>query len=96
MKYIPMFRNLALCDTLFHEIGHHLDRTIGSPTHGSEATAEAWRARLLVAWFRKRYWYLAPFLRVGKKIEYRWKKMKSGDDNLSKNRSKRDGRPRNA
>lgn len=47
---------------LFHEVGHHLDCTIGAIAPGGESSAEAWKTKLLRFYFRKRYWYLKPFL----------------------------------
>ena len=32
VMYIPILRNYAFADVLFHEVGHHLDHTIGAPT----------------------------------------------------------------
>jgi hypothetical protein len=61
---VPLLRNIALADTLFHEIGHHLDNTIGAPARRGEAAAEAWQVRLLKFYFRKQYWYLLPFVRI--------------------------------
>jgi len=61
---VPLLRNIVLAGTLFHEIGHHLDNTIGAPARGGEAAAEAWQGRLLRFYFRKQYWYLLPFVRI--------------------------------
>ncbi len=69
---IPPMRNIAFASTLYHEVGHHLDQTIGAPAPGGEAAAEAWMAKLLHAYFRKRYWYLVPFLGVAKAAVARW------------------------
>jgi hypothetical protein len=43
----------GFASTLFHEIGHHLERTIGAPTRQGEAAAEAWKNRLLRSYFWK-------------------------------------------
>jgi len=69
---IPLVRELMLAGTLFHELGHHLDSTVGAPAPSGEAAAEAWRKRLSRSYFRKHYWYLivplkillAPFSRI--------------------------------
>jgi hypothetical protein len=68
MHRIPVLRNIAFASTLYHEVGHHLDYTIGAPAPGGESAAEAWETRLLVSYFRKHYWYLVPFLRVAKAV----------------------------
>ncbi|PYS36144.1 MAG: hypothetical protein DMG14_25310 [Acidobacteria bacterium] len=65
---VPVLRNIAFASTLYHEVGHHLERTIGAPAPGGEAAAEAWKNRLLCSYLRKSYWYLVPFLGVAKAI----------------------------
>ena len=62
--------DLLFSETLFHEVGHHLDATIGSPSRTGEAAAHEWSKRLARRYFRRRYWYLLPFLLVGVRI---WK-----------------------
>jgi hypothetical protein len=59
---IPLARELAFADTLYHEIGHHLDHTIGAPARTGERAAEAWNSRLKQCFLRTRYSYLR-FLR---------------------------------
>ena len=71
MSYIPILRNVAFASTLYHEVGHHLEHTIGAPAPGGEAAAEAWKKRLLRSYFRKCYWYLVPFLGVARAIVVR-------------------------
>jgi hypothetical protein len=68
MSRIPILQNIALGDTLYHEIGHHLDHILGAPAPSGEAAAEAWTGRLLAMYFRKRYWYLIPLLPVAKAV----------------------------
>jgi hypothetical protein len=65
---IPLMQDIALSRTLFHEIGHHLDSSMGSLGRGKEASADAWIPRLIRCYFRKRYWYLIPFVRPAKAI----------------------------
>lgn len=62
LAYIPPFRDMAFTRTVYHEVGHHLDCTIGAPAPSGEAAAEAWMKKLGRAYFRRRYWYLVPFL----------------------------------
>jgi hypothetical protein len=71
MPYIPVARNLAFASTLFHEVGHHLEHTIGAPAPNGEAAAEAWQKRLLRSYFFKSYWYFVPFLGIAKAIAAR-------------------------
>jgi hypothetical protein len=61
---VSLVRDLLVSQTLFHEIGHHLDATLGSRVPGSEAAAEDWCRRLSTTYFRTRYWYLTPLFRV--------------------------------
>jgi hypothetical protein len=61
--YLPVVRNLAFTETLFHEVGHHLDFTIGAPARSGEAAAEAWKERLSRSYAREHYWYLVVFAR---------------------------------
>jgi hypothetical protein len=55
---IPIIREGMLSGTLFHELGHHLDATVGAPAPTGEAAAEAWSKRLSKIYFQKRYWYI--------------------------------------
>jgi hypothetical protein len=57
---IQFTRDLVVSQTLFHEIGHHLDATLGSPARRGEVAAEEWCRRLSRKYFRQRYWYLKP------------------------------------
>lgn len=61
----PFDRITVACDVkigrvLFHEIGHHLDATIGSVGRTGEHSAEMWSRRLLARYMNHRYWYLTP------------------------------------
>lgn len=68
MSRIPVLRNMAFANVLYHEVGHHLEHTIGAPARSGESAAEAWNKRLLRSYFRRRYWYLVPLLGVAKAI----------------------------
>jgi hypothetical protein len=58
---LNLCRDLVLARVLFHELGHHLDATIGAAARTGEAAAEDWRRRLGRRYFRRRYWWLRPF-----------------------------------
>lgn len=61
---IPFMRDLAVSDTLFHELGHHI-HTTQEPQHKEpEGVADTWRKRLQGYYFRRRYWYLMPLFAV--------------------------------
>lgn len=68
VSQIPFLQDLALSRTLFHEIGHHLNSTIGAPARGDEGSANAWIPHLIRCYFRKHYWYLVPFVRPAKAL----------------------------
>jgi len=62
---LQFIRDMVVSQTLFHEIGHHLDTTVGSGARGGEAAAEDWCRRLSRTHFLKRYWYLKPVAKAG-------------------------------
>jgi hypothetical protein len=66
---LSIARNLTFAEILFHEVGHHLDETIGSPARSGEAAAEAWSLRLTASYFRRHYWYLMPIVRLAQVLE---------------------------
>lgn len=66
-QYLRCFqwaRDLAIAGVLFHEVGHHLDATVGAAARGGEPAAEAWRSRLSTLHFAKRYGHLRHFRRA--------------------------------
>src|SRR5690606_12948972 len=58
---LPLSGDAALGAVLFHEIGHHLNATVGSLAGGEEASAEQWKRRLSRIHFGRKCWYLRPF-----------------------------------
>jgi hypothetical protein len=62
--YLPAVRNLIFNQMLFHEIGHHMDSTIGAPARSGEAAAEAWKERLSHTYAKEHYRYLILFARL--------------------------------
>ena len=66
---VPMFKNLAIGEILYHELGHHIHRR-NEPgfRDNREAVADEWSDELLVEFFKQRYWYLAKVLDVYKKL----------------------------
>jgi hypothetical protein len=60
---LPFSRDIFLGEVLFHEVGHHLNATVGSLAGGEEASAEEWERRLWRIHFRTKYWYLRPVIR---------------------------------
>lgn len=57
---VPMIKRLAIGEILYHEIGHHIHR-LEQPGYrdNREEFADKWSDDLLLAFFEKRYWYLA-------------------------------------
>jgi hypothetical protein len=47
VRWSTAIRELLLGEVLYHEIGHHLDRTIGARARTGEAAAESWSGHLL-------------------------------------------------
>jgi hypothetical protein len=66
--HVPVLRNMAFGSVLYHEVGHHLHKATGALAAGDESGADAWRDRLIVRYFRKRYWYLVPFLGLARRV----------------------------
>src|SRR5262249_23134580 len=56
-------QDFAFGSPLFHEIGHHVHRTQAPEFRDREDVADRWRDRLLIPYFRRRYWYLVPLVR---------------------------------
>ena len=64
---LQIYRDYAVGRVLFHEIGHHLETTIGSAARTGEPAAEAWQRRLWRQHLQQRYWYFRPL-----KFLFRW------------------------
>jgi hypothetical protein len=59
---------ILLSKTLFHEVGHHLDVTIGSPARAGERAADAWSEILRKEFFRKNHKVLTPVIRAALRL----------------------------
>lgn len=57
----PGLRDVALGETLYHEIGHHIHASFAPEYRDPEQVAEQWRRRLTPRYFRSNYRYLLPF-----------------------------------
>jgi len=60
---LPFYRDILLSKALYHEIGHHIHRRVRPEHAPPEQAAERWRRQLSRTYFRRRYWYLLPFLK---------------------------------
>jgi len=60
LLFVPLFRDIVFSEVLFHELGHHIHKTL-APSHTErEDLAEKWKRRLEHHYYRRTYWYLAP------------------------------------
>lgn len=59
-KWLPLLRNSAFAQVLYHEIGHHIHKTCKPEFREREDVADEWRDRLGRKFMRSRYWYLRP------------------------------------
>jgi hypothetical protein len=62
-------RDVIIADVLFHEVGHHLNATMGLIARTEEASAEAWSLKLWRLHVRKRYPFLIPLVRLGTRLD---------------------------
>lgn len=62
---IPIVKTLAIGEILYHELGHHIHK-LKQPGYRDkhEEVADEWRDELLAIFFKRRYWYLWPAVRV--------------------------------
>ena len=61
---IPFFRDMAIAEVLFHELGHHIHRTQAPEYKEREDVAEKWERRLVRTYFWPKYWYIVLPLRL--------------------------------
>lgn len=62
-----LFRKVLFGHILFHEIGHHIHRTIRPEYKEKEDVADNWVGKLNVNFVRQKYWYAVPFITVAVK-----------------------------
>jgi hypothetical protein len=53
-----MGRTAVFAKVLFHEIGHHVHRTVSPEFREKEDVADDWGKKLTQNYFRKHYWYV--------------------------------------
>lgn len=61
---IPFFCDLAFADVVFHELGHHIQKTRVPEFKEREDVADKWGEKLSHHYLRRRYWYLMLFFAV--------------------------------
>jgi hypothetical protein len=62
LLWIPAIRFLLVGNTFYHELGHHIHRTVRPEFREKEDVADNWGVKLSSNFIRKRYWYLLPVL----------------------------------
>jgi hypothetical protein len=55
-----IFQDVAIAGALFHELGHHIHKTIVPEHKEREDVADEWNKRLGNLYFSKKYWYAKP------------------------------------
>ena len=53
---VPLFRDMVFAEVLYHEVGHHIHRTVRPEYQEREDVADKWRGVLWWSFFRRRYW----------------------------------------
>lgn len=53
-------QDTIVADVLYHEIGHHMHRTVAREHDEREKVAEKWKRRLSRSYVRRKYWYFIP------------------------------------
>ena len=65
---IPILYNYLISETLYHELGHHIQRYHKPIFKEKENVADSWSSWLLKYFFIRRYWYLAIILYIPIKL----------------------------
>jgi hypothetical protein len=60
----PFFRDIVFGHVLFHEVGHHIHRTIRPEYTEKEDVADTWARKLNSNFLRRRYWYAVPLFKT--------------------------------
>ena len=61
-RWLPIARDIVFGHVLFHELGHHIHRTIRPEHTEKEDVADNWAEKLNANFIRKKYWYAMPML----------------------------------
>ena len=76
-RRIPIAREILFGHVLYHEIGHHIHRTLRPEYHEREDVADNWAGKLNANFIRRKYWYAVPLLLAASKF-YKLLKPKRG------------------
>jgi hypothetical protein len=61
-RWLPVAREIAFGHVLFHELGHHIHKTIRPEHSEKEDVADTWAGKLNAHFVRKKYWYAMPVI----------------------------------
>jgi hypothetical protein len=64
VQRVGFVRDLLLGPVLYHEVGHHIAAIRGGRGGAAEDVADWWSKELMARFFRKKYWYAVPFMRL--------------------------------
>lgn len=73
LMHIPPLRDIRIGSTLFHEIGHHIDRHFGVDHGDPETIAKKWQKELMQGYMQDQYWYLMPLFKMAHFI---WRRLR--------------------
>jgi hypothetical protein len=62
LLWVPILREIGFGRVLFHEVGHHIHRTIRPEHTEKEDVADTWAVKLTANFIRKKYWYAMPVI----------------------------------
>lgn len=54
--WIPLFREFAIADVFYHELGHHVHLFIRPEYREKEDVADDWQKKFMRIFFRRKYW----------------------------------------
>ncbi|HEV8574684.1 MAG TPA: hypothetical protein VGR43_08250 [Dehalococcoidia bacterium] len=63
-QLIPFVRDLLIASVLYHELGHHIQRTLHPQLGEAEDVADEWARKLMAMFVRRKYWYAIPLIRL--------------------------------
>lgn len=69
--WIPFARDLAIADTFYHELGHHVHLFIRPEYREKEDVADDWQRKFMKTFLRGEYWYLMPLAKLVKTLRGR-------------------------
>jgi hypothetical protein len=62
--WLPFFRDVAIGDVFYHELGHHVHLFIRPEYREKENVADDWGKKFMTNFIRREYWYFIPVFKV--------------------------------